>query len=358
MPEPAPFFAEIIESSARVLAAHATELLLQRCPGVQAFGNPAFRGWQDHLAGRLMELAGSMRAGEPDLFASGLYWAKAAFNARSLDTQELAASVDALGEALVEGLPPGGGEAVGAYLAAARRWLARPVQQNPPSISGPHGELAARYMLAMLEGDRRAGIDHLTHAMDHGLHPRDALLHVVVPVSREIGRMWHLGEVAIGEEHFSTATASLVMGVVRQRMKLAEPHGRSVLIASVPGNRHELAGRIAGVLLEAAGWRVIDLGTEMPANDLVLAAGDFSVDLIVLGAMLTTQVETARATLGCIRADERTARIPVIVGGHVFDEAPTLWKRLGADAHAKTIGQVVELANALVKRTGKDRSDG
>lgn len=349
MTTPDPFHAEIIESSARVIAAHATEMLLQRCPGAHAFGDPAFRGWQDHLAGRLHELAGAMRAGEPSLFGGTLHWAKIAFTARGLDTAELRAATDALGEALVEGLPPGGGESVGPYLTEARRWLERPVTGTPQAISGPHGELAARYLVALLEGDRRGAIGMLTGAVDAGLHPRDALVHVIVPVSREIGRMWHLGEVTIGEEHFATTTSALAMGAVRERMELGEPNGRSVLIASVPGNRHELAGRIAGLLLEGAGWRVLDLGTEMPASDLVRTAGDFGAELIVLGVMLTTQVETTRATMDALRADERTRSVPIIVGGHVFDDAPNLWRRMGADAHAKTLGQIVELADATIK---------
>lgn len=349
MTNPDPFHAEIIESSARVFAAHAAEVLLERRPGAHAFGDPAFRGWQDHLAGRLLELAGAMRAGEPALFGGAFHWAKIAFSSRGLDTEELNAATDALGVALDEGLPPNGPKAVAPYLDAARQWLARPVKSTPKAIAGPHGELAARYLVALLEGNRRDAIGMLTGAVDSGLHPRDVLVHVIVPVAREVGRMWHLGEVTIGEEHFATTTSSLAMGAVRERMTMAEPNGRSVLIASVPGNRHELAGRIAGLLLESTGWRVLDLGTEMPASDLVRTAGDFDADLIVLGVMLTTQVETTRATMDALRADARTASTPIIVGGHVFDDAPNLWRRMGADAHARTIGQIVELAEAVIK---------
>jgi MerR family transcriptional regulator, light-induced transcriptional regulator len=353
-----PFHAEIIESTARALGAHAAEFLLETHPNAHAFGTPAFRGWQEHLTARLHELAGTMRAGEPTLFGAALAWGKLAFESRGLDTGELVGSVEALRVALREGLPPSGEDAVEPYLRAARSALVRPAEHAPPSVSGPFGELAARYLVALLEGDRRAAIGMLIDAMDDNLHPRDVLLHVIVPTAREIGRMWHLGEVGIGEEHFCTATASLLMGVVRQRLHMADPNGRCVVIASVPGNRHELAGRIAGLLLEAAGWRVIDLGTEMPPRDLVEAAGDFRADVVVLGAMLTTQVETARVTLSAIRSDERTVHIPVIVGGHVFDDAPGLWRRINADAHARTIGQVVELADALTRRPRGEITDG
>jgi 5-methyltetrahydrofolate--homocysteine methyltransferase len=356
--QPDPFHAEIIESSARALGAHAAEILLETNPDAHAFGTPAFRGWQEHLAARLQELAGALRAGEPALFGAALAWAKLAFESRGIDPAELTGSIEALRVALREGLPLSGEDAVEPCLRAARSALTRPTEHAPPAMAGPHGELAARYLVALLGGDRRAAIALLVGAMDDALHPRDALLHVIVPAAREVGRMWHLGEVGIGEEHFCTATASLLMGAVRERLEMEEPNGRCVVIASVPGNRHELAGRIAGLLLESGGWRVVDLGTEMPARDLVEAAGDFRADLIVLGAMLTTQVETARVTLSAIRADGRTAQVPVIVGGHVFDEAPGLWRRIDADAHARTIGQVVELADALTRRLRGELNDG
>lgn len=358
MTEQAVFHAAIIENSARMLAAHAAELLLERCPNAAAFGNPAFKGWQEHLAGRLYELGGAMRAGEPDLFGARLHWARLAFHARGLDASELTDCVDALSEALTEHLPPGGPAAVAPFMASARAWLARPASEPPPNITGPHGQLAARHLSAMLEGDRRTAIGVLTDAMDHGLPPRDAMLHVMVPVAREIGRMWHLGEIAIGEEHFTTATAQLLMGVIRQRLTLRPPNGRCVLIASVPGNKHELAGRMAGLLLESEGWRVVDLGTEMPAMDLVRAIDDFHADLVVLGVMLATQVEAARVTMDALRNDPRSASIPVIVGGHVFDDAPGLWKKMGAHAHARTIGHVIELADSVLKSASNEPDQG
>lgn len=359
MSNPAEFHAAIIESSARVLAAHAAELVLQRRPDAHAFGTPAFSGWQEHLAGRLHELAGAMRAGEPALFGDQLHWAKIAFAARGLDTDELIASTHALQEALAEGLPDGAEDAIAPYIAAARAALDRQVRSAAPAISGPHGQLASRYLLALLEGDRHAAIGQVMHAIDAGLAPRDALVHVLVPVSREVGRMWHLGEVTVGEEHFTTSTAALLMGAIRERIGIADPNGRSVLIASVPGNRHGLGGRIAGLLLESAGWRVIDLGTDIPGDDLVRSAADFQVGLVVLGVMMTTQLDTARATVQALRADPRLGRVGVIVGGHVFDNAPNLWKRLGADAHARTIGQIRELADAVWKtRAGTDAGHG
>ena len=178
------------------------------------------------------------------------------------------------------------------------------------------------------------------------------MLDVLIPVAREVGRLWHLGEVAIGEEHFLTSTTMLALGWLRGLMPRPEPNGRSVMIGAVQGNKHELAGRIAGLVLESAGFRVVDLGAETPAPDMVRAAGDFGVDAVLLGVMLTTQIESARHAIGLFRGDERAASIAIVVGGHVFDEAPELWGRIGADGHARTIRDAPGLIAGILDARG------
>jgi len=350
MPDPAAFHAQIIESGARAIAAGAAERLLEAAPNAHAFGKPAFPAWHEHLTGRLLELVGAMRAGEPALFCGRLDWARLAFEARGLDTAELRESIDAIEHALREDLPPGGTDAIAPYLEAARDGLSRNADAEPPALSGagPNGRLASGYMLALLEGDRRGAIALLESAVAKGMTAETVMLDVLIPVAREVGRQWHLGEVAIGEEHFVTNSAMLALGWLRGLMPQCEPDGRSVMIGAVPGNRHDLAGRIAGLILESAGFRVVDLGAETPAPDMVRAAGDFGVDGVLLGVMLGTQIESARHAIAQFRADERTAGVFIVVGGHVFDEAPELWERIGANGHARTIHEAGELLDRLI----------
>ncbi|MEM9372984.1 MAG: B12-binding domain-containing protein [Planctomycetota bacterium] len=348
MPEPDQFHAQIIESGARSIAAGAAERLLDAAPDAHAFGEPAFPCWQEHLAGRLLELAGSMRAGEPDLFGSRLRWARLAFESRGLGVGELEHSLDALERTLAEDLPSGGGGLIKPYFQAARRGLTGSDDPGPPALSGPGGEVAARYMLALMEGDRRGALTLLEEAVGAGMSPEDVMLGVLVPVEREIGRLWHLGEVGIGEEHFLTNTTMLALGWLRTLLTAEEPNGNTVLIGAVSGNRHELAGRITGLVMERAGFRVIDLGVETPAHDMIRAAGDYGVDAVLLGVMLTTQIESASQAIELMRADSRIGSAAIVVGGHVFDEAPDLWKRVGADGHARTIQEAPALIERLI----------
>ncbi len=348
MPDASDFHAQIIESGARSIAACAAERLLEIDPDAHAFGRPAFPCWQDHLTGRLLELAGAMRAGEPALFGSRLRWARLAFESRGLGVGELLCSIDALEHALGEDLPPGGVGSVSPYIAAARAGLEPSADDAPPPLTGPGGRFAAEYMLAILEGDRTRAFGVIGQALEDGMPADRVMLEVLVPVEREIGRLWHLGEVGVGEEHFLTNTTMLTLGWLRTLLPSVTPNGRGVMVGAVSGNRHELAGRIAGLLLESAGYRVVDLGTETPAQDMVKTAVDFGVDAVMLGVMLTTQIESARHAVSLFRADERTASIAIVVGGHVFDEAPELWKKIGADGHAQTIPDAAGLITELL----------
>jgi len=160
---------------------------------------------------------------------------------------------------------------------------------------------------------------------------------------REIGRMWHTGEVSVAEEHFASDTAQMVIAQLQSRATMAPSNGRTMLAASVAGNRHDLGTRILANLFEAEGWRVVCLGGDMPGSDLAQAVIDFEANLMLLSATLHTQLRAVQKTIHLVRqrADERHVRI--LAGGLAFDEAPDLAKQFGADGYARSADEALDL---------------
>jgi methanogenic corrinoid protein MtbC1 len=70
----------------------------------------------------------------------------------------------------------------------------------------PEGRLAAEYLLAVMEGDRRRASQLILDAVDQGQSVRDVYLRVLLPAQQEVGRMWLVGEINVAEEHFASAT--------------------------------------------------------------------------------------------------------------------------------------------------------
>src|SRR5690606_1244081 len=152
----------------------------------------------------------------------------------------------------------------------------------------------------------------------------------LIPVQHELGRLWQACELNVAEEHFATATTSMVMA---QLLALAEaerkpPDGRTLLAACAEGDPPELGIRMPADIFELEGWRVVPLGASVPAYDIALAAEYFDADLVALSGTLPVHVDRLQDAVRLLR-EQHDARI--IVGGNVFRAEPDLWRTIGAD---------------------------
>jgi methanogenic corrinoid protein MtbC1 len=348
---PSPFLSQILDASAAGYAVLATERLLTRRPEIADRFAPHPRlAWKENLSGRLRDLSDAVEQGRPGLFVDQVVWGKIAFAARGVPTDDLLESLVALREVLDEELPPDQRASPLALIdSAIDAYRAAPTDQ-PSRLSADtdEGRLAARYVLALLEGDRRRASAIVLDAVDaKTLSVRDAYLLVLIPAQIELGRMWHMNEISVAEEHFVTATTKMVMAQLLARSPVAPRNGRTIVVSAVEGDTHDIGLHVAADFLEIAGWRVIFLGNNMPPGDLVRAIDDFEADILALSATLPSQRRNVAQTIKLLRTHADRAGIPVLVGGRAFAD-DTAWRDVGADACAPKADDAVSVAESLV----------
>ena len=348
----ASFAASILEASSRSLAAFAARDLLDEQPEIaQRFSPGAEAAWQSHFAQRLLELAAALDLGIPRLFASRMEWSARAFRSRDLEPSDLATAFESLAKVLREEVPEPGRAALEEYLAAGAAAVRNPSDDESALDPGKANDtLALEYLLTVLEGDPQGATRKVVAAVDGGLSIAEAYLQVLVPAQREVGRMWHRGELGISEEHLTTATTRRVMSILAERATPEASNGKTLVAAAVAGNAHGLGIRIVSDFFAMAGWRALCLGADLPPAELADAVRYFGADLVVLSATLSTQLRTVRETIEHVRQlGEPNPKI--LVGGMAFHDAPDLWKDLGADgttfdaAAVELGGQLVGLSN-------------
>ncbi|MCA9754615.1 MAG: cobalamin-dependent protein [Candidatus Eisenbacteria bacterium] len=360
------FAAEIIESGASALGRFAAERLFELAPETRTqFADGATETWKSHLSSRLVELAVAVRLGEPRLFVNRVLWARRAFVSRNVPVDYLATSLGALEEVLDRELTAEVSSFAAPYIEAARETLAREAVGPGMAGSGPGdgsgaagglaGELAVdeqtlRYLAAVLEGNARDAVDFLVSLVESGTHPREVISNVLVPAQREIGRMWHSADSDVAEEHLLTATTLRALSVLGTLGSVEANNGKTVVIASVQGNQHDIAVHALGIFFEWAGWKSIVLGANVPTVDLVRAVQYFGADLLVLSVALGTQLRAALRAVEAVRSIPEF-QLPVLVGGPAFDDGDDLHIRIGADARASSLEAAVEQGLQLVTRT-------
>jgi methanogenic corrinoid protein MtbC1 len=137
------------------------------------------------------------------------------------------------------------------------------------------------------------------------------------------------------------------MTLLTQNQPPAEKTGKTVLAAAVALDTHEIGIRAVADFFQLAGWRALSLGSDMPPSEIAKAAQIFEVDLVVLGATLSTQLKQLQITIEHVRAACGN-NVKILVGGHVFFDVPELWRTIGADALASNASDAVKQGTALV----------
>jgi MerR family transcriptional regulator, light-induced transcriptional regulator len=344
------FAAELLEISAGGYATLAADRLLARHPEVAArFAPDAAGAWKAALSQRIVELATALRLGEARLFSARVAWARRAFAAREVPESALRASLEVLASVLDEEMPANSrGQAV-ALLREALAELDAPAGDEESGLDprSDTGKLALHYLSMVLEGDSRGATERLLAAVDGGLDVESAYLDVLVPAQREVGRLWHAGELGIVEEHVVTYTTERLMALLAHRAPRAPSNGKTVVCAAVAGNVHDIGVRVIADFFDVAGWRTVHLGASVPAGEIAGGLQYFDGDLLVLSAALSVQLPKIDEAIAAVRRLEgRTVR--VMVGGLAFSDAPELWRKLGADGYAPDARSAVQLGAELV----------
>jgi methanogenic corrinoid protein MtbC1 len=304
--------------------------------------------WKTHLTQRVLELAAAVRLAQPALFASRVQWLRRAARARGAGEQELQRALLSLRSALEREMPDNLKSAVTPALDLAVAAFGDALPERPADLHAgrPHDRLALRYLALCLEGKPAEAIALVLRELENGLAPESIYSEVLIPAEKEIGELWHVGDAGVAEEHLVSETTRELMAVIVARMAPAEPRGPALIAASITGNAHDLGLRAAADLFRLAGWRCLYLGANVPAAEIGRAAESFAVDLVLLNATLMTQIKPLAETVASVR--RLAPKRKILVGGLAFDGAPDLWREVGADAYAPTIGAAVGIGEGLV----------
>jgi methanogenic corrinoid protein MtbC1 len=354
------FLAGVLSAGTRALAAYAAGELLDRHPEAKAdFGSDPLGVWRSSLERRLEELSVAVAADRPEIFVSQARWAAGALSARGVPADRLRAAFECVRDVLATELPESVRPLAAEYLDRVIQSFARPPAEPESVLSPgtPDGRLAASYLMAIFQGDRRRAIRLILDAAEAQRDVRDLYLDVLVPAQREVGRMWLTTEINTAEEHFATETTRAVITRLADRAPLRPPNGKTALTAAAVGNQHDVGLQIVASFFELEGWRVINLGANVPVCDLVQATVFFAADLLLLSAALSIQLSAVADAIKAVREGERGRNVKILAGGLAFADLGDLATELGADGYALTAPGAVALGNRLVGLPSPAKAD-
>lgn len=318
MTRPEQVLAGILRNGARALAGYAAaETPPFDTAASQAAAALPFDDWHDVLAVRLEELAVAVSTGQPELFVQQVHWTRTELQAKGVSPDLLRARLEALRRVLAEQLPADLAPRTTACIdRALAEFGGQPAELTRRlTAKTPEERLAAKYLVAILEGDHQEASRLILEAADQGRSVTDLYLQVLQPAQEELGRMWLLGEINVAEEHFATTTTRLVMAQLHARAVCGPANGKTLVAAAVAGNQHDLGIQMVADLFEMHGWRAIQLGANVPSEDLAEAVEFYQADLVALSISMATQLPRLEEAVSAVQASERGAAVKILVGG-------------------------------------------
>lgn len=164
---------------------------------------------------------------------------------------------------------------------------------------------------------------------------------------REIGDRWESDTTSVGEEHQSSVVAMRLIGRLGAQGRRPGRRKGTVVLAAAPGDRHGLPTAMASEVLRSNGFRVIDLGADVPADQMWQAAIDAD-RLLAVGYCATSELDEQstlelRDSMGQV-ADR--VGCPVLIGGAAITDAAHS-ERLGAQLWTSSVEELVEAAERL-----------
>jgi len=192
-------------------------------------------------------------------------------------------------------------------------------------------------------------------ALSLGIAPLDAINNGFVPGMEAVGDQFAKAQMFLPDMMASAEAMRAAMAVLEVELQshgAERPMAGVVVLGTTRGDIHEIGKQLVGTLLSANGFRVYDLGADVPGEKFAAKALELSADIVGVSALLTTTMRNQKTVIEALERADLRSHVKVMVGG-----APVTrrWaEEIGADGYAKDAMSAVALARSLME--GKARS--
>lgn len=200
---------------------------------------------------------------------------------------------------------------------------------------------------AVLEGDIPGAPGLVRQALDAGLAPETILNDGMIAAMAEVGARYECGDIYVAEMFISAKTLQGALNVLRPHLRSANVQAKGkVVVGTVKGDMHDIGKNLVSMMLEGAGFDVLDLGSDVHPSKFVDAVSASDPDVVALSALLTTTMPSMKSTIDALAAAGLRDRVKVMVGGAPVNQEYA--DAIGADGYAQDASQAAALAKSLI----------
>ena len=198
---------------------------------------------------------------------------------------------------------------------------------------------------AIVAGDRGGSTRNAAEAIADGTDPR-TIMDTMTAAMAEVGRRFQANELFVPEMLISARAMKEAMALLEPVLVKADIRPEwTAVVGTIQGDLHDIGKNLVAMMLRGANIKVIDVGTNVPAERFIEAARESNASLIGISALLTTTMTGMGAAVLAIRAAGLPG-VKIMVGGAPV--TPEFANQIGADAYAPDAASAVDVAKQTV----------
>lgn len=202
------------------------------------------------------------------------------------------------------------------------------------------------FLEPLLTGDTETVVQKTREALETGTAPENILQAGLIPAMGEIGEKFRSGEIYIPEVLLAARSMKGAMAVLRPYLtgSTQKDAGR-VVIGTVKGDLHDIGKNLVVMMMEGAGYDVIDLGADVSSQKFVEAVRTHNPAFVGLSALLTTTMKEMKQTIIALEQGGLRGQVRVIIGGAPVTDR--FAREIGADGFAPDATSVVAMMKSV-----------
>ncbi|MDA8235537.1 MAG: corrinoid protein [Clostridia bacterium] len=199
----------------------------------------------------------------------------------------------------------------------------------------------------LMEGDAQLVKEKTEQALTYGIKADNIIQEGLMPAMKIIGSKFRDGELFIPDVLMSSRAMHASLYVLRPLLASSKLASKgTVVVGTVAGDLHDIGKNMVTMMLEGAGYNVIDLGIDVPVKEFVQAVRTHKPDVLAMSALLTTTLDELRDVINQLKEEGLRYQVKILVGGGPV--TPEFAMAIEADAYAGDSFHAVEATNRLI----------
>lgn len=276
-------------------------------------------------------LAGAIAASSPEAFCDYLRWTARMLGARGIGAHTLEENLAQLEKHLSVVLLPEEYDAASTFLTRGRK---ASTESGPSSDVQPLDDRLAltrqAFLAAILGGQRQAALNIVEEALRAGDSHVEIYVDVFAESLHRVGKLWELNKISVAQEHIATSITQYAIATIYPRLVPGAVRRGTMVVTGVAGELHQIGANLVADTMEANGWTVRFLGSNLPHSSVLATVEESNANVLCISTTIVANLPSVAGLVQAVRGGLGEYAPKIVVGGAAHRLGAHFARELGA----------------------------